>query len=312
MTRDMILIRDRKPVLIQWAYSRVMTKNLNVLTAITGNPGSGKSYASLRWAEIQSEKNGVDFSVDNVVFTPKEFIRLINSGKLKRGSIIIMDEAGVAVNSRKWQSSLNLMINYVIQTFRHRNYIVILNVPYFDFVDAAVRKMFHMLFEMDRIDFKNQVAWTRPKIIQINQRTGNVYYKWLRYKFSGEQPMALDKAGFRIPSKELRNAYEEKKKAYTTNLNKNLEKDLDVEDSSKPKELTPTQKIIRCLRNDYGLNENNIGKVMKITQPGVNSHLNACKKKGFIVNRAKRDQGELSLKDTERIREELTKRFKQI
>jgi len=310
MTKDMILMKGRKPVLIHWAYDRVMNKNLNVLAAITGNPGSGKSYVSLRWGELQSERNGVEFSVDNIVFTPKEFIRLINSGNLKRGSVIIMDEAGVAINSRKWQSSINLMVNYVIQTFRHQNYVVILNAPYFDFIDAAVRKMFHMMFEMDRIDHKEKVSWTRPKVIQVNQRTGHVYYKWLRFKFAGEQPMALDKAGFRLPSKELRIAYEQKKKEYTTDLNKGLEVDLDMKDSTKPKELTDLQKRIINLRNEYGLNEVNIGAVMSITQPSVNAHLKACKNKGFIVNRSKRDQGSLSLTDIEKIREELKTRFK--
>ncbi len=310
MAKYMILMKERKPVLIQWLYDRVMVKNLNALLCCTGNPGSGKSYSSMRLAELVSKKNGVEFNVDHIVFTPKEFIKLINSGNLKRGSIIIMDEAGVAVNSRKWQSSINLMVNYVIQTFRHQNYVVILNAPYFDFIDTAVRKMFHMIIEMSRIDFKKGISWTRPKVIQVNQRTGHTYYKWLRYKFAGEQPMALDKAGFRLPSKELRDAYEKKKKDYTTKLNKGLEVDLDMQDSTKPKELTEIQKRIINLRNEYGLNEVNIGKVMKITQPSVNSHLKACKNKGFIVNRSKRDQGELSLSDTERIREELKTRFK--
>ena len=75
-------------------------------------------------------------------------------------------------------------------------------------------------------------------------------------------------------------------------------------------ELTEIQKRIINLRNEYGLNEVNIGKVMGITQPSVNSHLKACKNKGFIVNRSKRDQGELPLSDTEKIREELKTRFK--
>ena len=310
MTKDMILMKERKPVLIQWVHDRVMVKNLNALLCFIGNPGSGKSYSSIRFAELVSKKNGVEFSVDNIVFTPKEFIKLINSGNLKRGSVIIMDEAGVAINSRKWQSSINLMVNYVIQTFRHQNYVVILNAPYFDFIDTAVRKMFHMIFEMIRIDFKKGRSWTRPKVIQVNQRTGHVYYKWLRYKVAGEQPMALDKAGFLLPSKEIRNAYEQKKKDYTSKLNKGLEVDLDMQDSTKPKELTDMQKVIINLRNEYGLNEVNIGKVMGITQPSVNSHLKACKSKGFIVNRSRRDQGELSLSDTEKIREKLKTRFK--
>lgn len=311
MTKDLILMKDKKPVLVHWLYDRVMLKNLNALVCFTGNPGSGKSYGAIRLAELTAKKNGVEFNVDHIVFTPREFMNMINGGELKKGSILILDEAGVAINSRKWQSAINLMMNYVIQTFRHKNYIIIMCVPYFDFIDTAIRKMFHMFFEMTRIDFSKKVSWSRPKIIQVNQRTGHAYYKWLRYKTSGEQPMALDMAGFRLPSKELLKDYEKKKSEYTAKLNKGLEKDLDVGDSE-PKELTDIQKRILKLRNDYGLNEEEIGVIMKVTQPTVCSHLKACKNKGFIVNRARRTKDKLKPKDMIKIKEALDKEITQI
>ena len=312
MTNDMILMKDKKPVLVHWLYSRVMCKNLNALLCFTGNPGSGKSYAAIRLAELTSKKNGVEFNVDHIVFTPKEFMQMVNSDKLKKGSILILDEAGVAINSRKWQSAINLMMNYVIQTFRHRNYVIMMCVPYFDFIDGAVRKMFHMFFEMTRIDFKKGVSWSRPKIIQVNQRTGHAYYKWLRYKFSNSQPTALDMAGFKLPSKELLKAYEKKKAEYTSKLNKGLEQELNEDSGHEPKELTEIQKRILKLRNDYGLNEEEVGVIMKITQPTVCSHLKACKNKGFIVNRARRTKDKLMPKYIEKIREEVQKEFNQI
>ncbi len=312
MGGDMILMKEKKPILVQWLYNRVMIQNLNALLCFTGNPGSGKSYSAIRLAELVAEKNGVEFSDIHICFTPKEFIRLVNSGKLKKGSIIILDEAGVAINSRKWQSAINLMMNYIVQTFRHRNYVVIMCVPYFDFIDSAIRKMFHMLFEMIRIDFKKCVSWSRPKIIQINQRNGKSYFKWLRYKFSGLQPMALDMAGFRLPSKELLIKYEAKKREYTTNLNKGLEQDLNSGENNEPKELTVLQKKILKLRNDYGLNEEEIGRVIDITQPTVCSHLKACKNKGFIVNRSKRGKQNLNQADIETIKEELERVIKEL
>ena len=313
MGSSLVLMKKKKPTLIHWLYNRVMNRNLNALLCFTGNPGCGKSYSAIRLAQETAKKNGVEFNVDHITFTPEEFMKLITGDTLKKGSIIIMDEAGVAINSRKWQSSINLMMNYVIQTFRHRNYIIIMCVPYFDFIDAAVRKMFHMLFEVDRIDFEKEVSWTRPKIIQVNQRTGRSYYKWLRFKSAGSQPMALDRAGFKLADKGLLHDYEAKKKAYTTKLNKKLEHDvIDSKDNNKPQELTDLQKRIIKLRNDYGLNEEDIGRVMNITQPTVNSHLQACKKKGFIVSRLKRGRDKLSKSNIERIRGEIDKVFKEI
>lgn len=302
------LIKNKTNVFAHWIHDRVMNKNLNCLICFTGGTGSGKSYCSLKLAEVLAKKNNVEFNVDeHVCFKPKQFIKLINSGKLHRGSIIIIDEAGVAINSRKWQSLINSIINFVIQTFRHRNYVLIMCVPYFDFIDAAVRKMFHSVVEMDKIDFKKGVAWCKPKVIQVNQRTGKTYYKWLRYKFSGEPVCALDSVGFSLPEKETMQKYEEKKTEYTTDLNKNLEKDLDSEENKNPKELTEIQKKILKLRNNFGLNGEDIGVVMRITQQAANSHLLACKSKGFIVNRARRGLERLKPADVELLRERLEK-----
>ena len=61
-------------------------RNKNFLACITGPTGSGKTYSALRLAErLDSE-----FDASRIVFTPQEFIDLLNSGTLKKGSVIYL------------------------------------------------------------------------------------------------------------------------------------------------------------------------------------------------------------------------------
>ena len=110
---------------------------------------SGKSYCALSMAK-QLDKR---FTMDNVVFTPEELMNLVESDKLKKGSVIVWDEAGVGISHRSWQSQTNKLINYLLQTFRHRNFILIFTSPHLDFIDASTRKLFHAQFQTKEIDY---------------------------------------------------------------------------------------------------------------------------------------------------------------
>ena len=66
--------------------------NKNFLGFLSGPTGSGKSYCCLRIAEEVDP----DFTLERVVFNGIDLMNLVNSGKLKKGSVIIFEEAGVA------------------------------------------------------------------------------------------------------------------------------------------------------------------------------------------------------------------------
>ena len=142
-------------------------KNKNFLGFVSGPTGSSKSYSSIRIAEELDP----DFNIDRIVFGGLELMNLINSGKLKSGSAIVMEEAGVEMSHKNWQSVTNKMLNYLMQTFRHRNFILILNSPYMDFVDASTRKLFHAEFSSMGIDYKKNEARLKPVFLQYNQKS---------------------------------------------------------------------------------------------------------------------------------------------
>lgn len=223
---------------LNWGANRIQ-KNKNLLILLTGQTGSGKTYSSISLAEAYAHLFQTPFTIKDVIFTPKEFMTRINSGELKKGSVLVFDEAGVGYSAREWWSISNKLINYLMQTFRHRNYIVIFTTPDMSFIDKACRRLIHVHMETIKIDYFKRLCVIKPFIAEVNQRTGKTYWKYLRVP--GENKIVPDKVeriGVGLPSKEIRIEYEKKKEEYTTALNKSIEEALG---DGKSKPLTKTE-----------------------------------------------------------------------
>lgn len=206
-------------------------KNKNFLGFISGSTGSGKSYASLSMGSLLDE----EFNIERVVFSPKELMQLINSDKLHSGSVIIFEEAGVNMSSRNWQSITNKMLNFLMQTFRHRNFILIMNAPFLDFADAQTRRLFHAEFRTQGIDFSKKETILKPYCIQYNGRIQKFYYKYLRVHKAG-YGSSIPVTAWRVPkpADDLLAAYEVKKRAFTDALNKEILAEIESASSDSP------------------------------------------------------------------------------
>jgi len=188
----MALVVDRKtfnkpaqPHWVSYIQQRIRN-NKNFLGFISGQTGSGKSWSTIAICEMVDP----EFDIDRIVFSGIELMKLINSGKLKKGSAICFEEVGVEMNNKNWSSVTNKMLNYLVQTFRHKGFILIMNSPYMDFVDSATRKLFHSEMMTTSIDFAAKTCKIKPQIIQYNSRKQKFYYKMLRvYTKSGVVPL---------------------------------------------------------------------------------------------------------------------------
>lgn len=253
-------------------------RNKNFLAAITGPTGSGKSYAAMRISELLDPS----FSIDRVVFTPKEFMQLLNSGTLSRGSVVLFDEAGVGISAKAWQSVQNKLLSYVLQTFRHRNFIVLFTSPHLGFMDASSRKMLHSYMETVGIDTKRQLVKLKPLLLQVNQRSGECYYKYLRAIVPGKGIIPVKQFAVGLPSPALVAAYEEKKTAYTSSLNADILEELEEADAFKGKTITGRQEeIIGLLKEGFTIPI--ISEKMGVSESVAKKHLEAIKKKGYGV-----------------------------
>lgn len=247
--------------------ARMLFQNKNWLSIICGETGSGKSYSALSLAKLIGGKV-------HVVFTPLEFLQLLNDGRLTKGDVIVFDEAGVGMSSREWYSIQNKLLGTVLQTFRNMNVSVIFTTPNLSFIDVQARKLFHNYFETSYIDYEEGEAFLKVYDIQVNSMFDKVYYK--KPKFQDEEgrvytmpQLILDK-----PDEHMVEYYEARKSDYTRRLNENALKELTTPKDKPTKEIDfedVNSKVIKnkdkyvkeynkrkfidveSLRNDFGL-----------------------------------------------------------
>lgn len=213
-----LMVTKQKPRLIRkWRY-RIIRRNKNLLIIICGGTGSGKSYCALTIAKMIDP----DFDVKTrVVFTVESFMELLNSGKLRKGSTIVWDEAGVGIPSREWYSISNKAISYVLQTFRHLNLCVIFTTPSFDYIDKQTRLLFHVYIETVKIIYEKNRVIVKVFENQFNPAMGKEYKK---YFWIG----GVKKERFNIgkPTKQMVKDYEEIKKIFSRKLRMEVQKDV--------------------------------------------------------------------------------------
>lgn len=271
-------------------------KNKNFLFIISGPTGSGKSWSGLAIGEMLNE----DFGVGKVIFRGKELMALVNSDKLKKkkGIFILWDEAGIDLSNRNWQQTANRMINFLMQTFRNRCFVLCFTAPYSDFIDKATRKLFHGEFKTISIDHNKRKVKTKPFLIQYNARSGKFYYKYLRVATQKEGVVPIVEWNIPAPSKELIKNYETKKEGFTGELNKMIEVELNKEDI-KP-ERTSFYKIfdtksspgrtgfniLECWRVGEFDNEK-IAKKLKLSTRNIQEVSKTLRKQGFLQEEAR-------------------------
>jgi DNA-binding CsgD family transcriptional regulator len=208
-------------------------------------------------------------------------MNLINNGNLPSGSAILWDEAGIDASNRNWQGLINKLINFLLQTFRHKRLILIMTVPYTDFLDSNTRKLFHAEILTQSIDYANKVNKTKPQLIQYNPRNRKFYYKYLRIRTEfGTAP--LKRWNITICPQWLLDSYEELKNEFTRKLNKDIEiqiRDSKVADKRKP--LTEIQeKTLMAMAKLNSISA--VAKIVELTEKTVYFHLAQAKKKGYL------------------------------
>lgn len=255
--------------------------NKNFIACITGSTGSGKSWSALREGEVLDP----NFNIDNVCFSGQQFMDLIN-GKVKdlrKGAYIVFDEIQVTMGHLDYQSLQSKLLNYVLQTFRHRNFILFMTSPNFNYINKTARLLFHSRMETVSIDKNKKQVKLKPYLIQVNQKKGEPFEKWLRVytKEYGIVPLKVLRVG--MPSDNLIKAYEEKKSQFTEELNKGITKDLKrLNNGEEPKELTIKQEEIVLLLKK-GLTIPQIAEKINREIQTVYEHLDLIKKKGVSI-----------------------------
>ena len=130
-------------------YIRYYTHKLKVgiPIAITGSShlksGVGKSYTAMRIAELMDKdfREGTA-GMEKIVFEPEEYVEAMENLEKRRGvygQTIIVDEAGILVNAKKWYSYFNQAMTDTVVTFRELRGLALFVTPALKSIDRDIR-----------------------------------------------------------------------------------------------------------------------------------------------------------------------------
>lgn len=228
----------KNPLIDIW-HNQVYKRNENVIVAVMGKTGSGKSYTALSLASQFPE-----FEPENIVFTSKDFFALVNSGKLKKGSVIVYDEAEVDLDNLTFWDKLSRFFSYMMATIRYRNYIIIFTMPFKSDIISKVRRLIHWNIECTNIkNVKEKYTYVKIYMNSPNYRTGEIYDKFLRISYKGQIHL-LKSLKVKMPPKNLIEYYEAQKHPYITKLYKDFEEQMDQESTNIKRPLTDQQELV--------------------------------------------------------------------
>lgn len=140
---------------------RVLHKDRDYIAVYDGEEGVGKSVLAMQHAKILDP----DFTIDNVVFTSDQFMRIIKDPATKKGTCIVLDEAFNAANSRASLSEVNRSMIGMATEMRQKNLFVILVLPSFFDLDRyfalwRCRALFHVYFTPD--EDRHYIVFDKP------------------------------------------------------------------------------------------------------------------------------------------------------
>src|SRR4030042_4011611 len=182
---------------------------------IVGEAGCGKSNTSVVLGEWLDNNFDISENKRNIALKLGEFMDMVNNKKdFPKGSVIILDEAGVGVSSRNWYDARQKALNFVFQTVRSRGLIIIMNTPDASFIDAQPRKLFRYIIETKKIDYKQNLVEARIFRSYINRQTGKPYWYDLVIKDSSEGLIRLKRIQVGTADKTHWNYYEKMKEVF--------------------------------------------------------------------------------------------------
>lgn len=208
-----------------YARDRIFKKNRNVQQVFIGETGSGKTYSSASFTHLVDP--GFFDSTEKIVFTVEDFFHQIQT--LHSGDGLVLEEAGVLIGARNFQSKINKMVGMVNQTFRHRNLCVSYTVPSMKFFEMQVRDLMHAIIHMQSIDYDTNTAYGRCYKVSHDPLYGKTYLNAYEFTRWDGGRHVIDIVGFNPPPKKWLDEYEKMKTDFTQELYEKFEKELSGE-----------------------------------------------------------------------------------
>jgi len=178
----LVKAEDFTSIITKWIYDRIYVRNMSCYILVTGAVGTGKSFSSLRIAEIFDP----DFKLkEQCIFTEDEFNDALERYKRRReeimesplsqkqkrklikkeitGKVLILDESGVAADNQDWAKKGIKKLKHNLQSVRYLNLIIIFNLPVHTQFLKSARQLMHLYLETARPPSKSlRLTYVKP------------------------------------------------------------------------------------------------------------------------------------------------------
>jgi len=218
--------RPNNPVLKHLVWAPMWVEDSNVVVTIVGDPGDGKSYASLRLGETIDP----DFGMDQVASNIGEFMKLVNDKSYSQGQPIVLEEGSIEASAYDWHSKSNQVFRQVLDIWRNQNRMAIINLPNFQALEKGARRRTDLIIEM--MEAKPWKEYSRAKVKKAKYNNINDHFTTPFPVLEGVERKYMK---FRMPGEQLREDYAEQKEAYNEERYEQLLEEL-LEDDKDPEE----------------------------------------------------------------------------
>jgi len=285
-----IVVNLKNRVVDRFILNRVYREDKDCVGVFIGERGGGKSTSAISWGykldRDQKTKESRFFLPDDlvpkelklrhgekmprVVFRASDFMKLVSDYDLPAGSVIVLEEVGLMMDSREALSKTNRMLKKTFESIRSKNLIVFLTVPTLGSFDVGVRRSLTMLFDCQGISVINNKKYCRNRIItiQANSKTGKIYHHGIRWKEDSNFPKRLSWVNVPKPPDYIYKPYFRAKELYQRETYRNFNEELkaidnylgDVDEYVKPKKQNNESIIEKILQTptkffDYNKNK---------------------------------------------------------
>ncbi len=277
------------------------TKNNNSFFALaTGQTGSGKSYSLLSFAELIHKKLGVDFNPkEQIFFKVVDLIKAIKSGKYRKGTTFILDEAQVEVDSaRSYMNPVSRMIKDFFSTNRSLNYVVLISAPYSSYIQKSARVLLHAKIQMSSIDPKRKVSRAKFKHIKsLEDQQGNTktFENFMRIRVTNIYGIGLTKKQkiieFPLASEEVINLYEEAKLQFQEERYTEMIADLTTTQHPLIKaKIDPRHYVLAYLNKEKGITQEDLGNTIGVETSCISKRIKKATPFLHTLDSAKKEQ----------------------
>lgn len=156
-------------------------KNERAFTIVfCGGKGMGKSTAMNSVGLLldrTKEEDVTRYDLTHICYKPQQFTKWARKTDMPLGTVISMDDAGLALYNKEGMSKMSINIGKALQIIRVKGIIILMSLPFFHILESHARIHVNLYVEIREKRIHQQINVARLMELLPDHRTGKIYYQ---------------------------------------------------------------------------------------------------------------------------------------